>query len=209
MMRAFFALLVFLCLPLSASSQDYGEISGLVRDVDTGAAMEGLRVDVYASGEYDTPVASSFTDSKGRYFVNVSSGRYYDAYLRYGESNPSMRTPEAVRGGRSYELNFNIKESSNLTEVVVEKYGIWVVVLVAVVVLGLFASDVLFSKKRPKKSLQELKKERDDIKKVLDISHEKYLGREIDEETFRGISKDKQERLIEIESSIRDMEGGR
>lgn len=205
-MRA--SLILFMLLaPSLAMAAEQAMVSGLVRDADTGAGLSGLTVEVYKSGEYDKPVSKSTTDEGGRYEVAVESGFYYDAYLRYGGSNPTMRTPEAARGGRTYELNFNIKESSNFTEVVVGKYGIWVVVAVALIVLALIVIDIMSSRRKSGSSPADFRKERDEIQKMLDISHEKYLKREIDEETFKSITSAKQERLIELESKLKEHGG--
>ncbi|MBU0762031.1 MAG: hypothetical protein KKD39_03315, partial [Candidatus Altiarchaeota archaeon] len=203
----FFTVLFLLCLLSSQGyAQEYAIIGGLVRDVDTGVSISGLDLDVYKSGEYDKPVSSSATDSKGRYEVNVTPGFYYDVYLRYGESNPSQRTPEVAREGRVYELNFGIKESSNFTEIVIEKYGILIFAFIGLIILIMIVYDVL-SSRRGKSSLSDLVRERDQIQKMLDISHEKYLKREIDEETFKSISAGKQETLIELESKIKELGG--
>ena len=53
--------------------------------------------------------------------------------------------------------------------------------------------------------LESLERERDSIRKAKEIAEKEYLDQKIDEETFRKIIQDYEERLIEIEARIKSL----
>ena len=177
-------------------------IQGYVRDRNTGESRAGVKVELYSSDDHTNVVSSTETDDKGFYMMSVEAGRYYDVYLRVGDVNPNQRTPEIVSSGGSYAMNFNIVTESSYSDSVVEKYGFGIVVAVALLVLAIIVFDKLLSRRTHEPSVDEMKRERDEIKGMLDVAREKYHRREIDEESFREITRDEQQRLIQLEAKI-------
>jgi uncharacterized membrane protein len=198
------------CLVLAAFLQsvaaESATLEGYVQDGNTGKSMHAVIVEVYKSEDHSRVVNNTLTDGKGFYSLSVAPGPFYDVYLRMGGGSHNQRTTEAVKADGVYKLNFNIVTESSYENTIVERYGLGLVVLVAILVLALIILDLAYSKRRSP-SLADLKKEKEEIEKMVEISREKYHKREIDEETFKSISAGKQERLIEIESKIRDIEG--
>ncbi len=198
--------LVLMLLMGSAAAQ-HATVEGYVRDAKSGTSITGVNVAVYRSGDYGTTVALTETDSRGYYSVAVQPGSYYDVYLRMGGSNPNQRTSEAVSAGAVYTLNFNIASESAYGGEVVEKYGFGVVVAVALLILFIILVDQLFLRRSRKPGVKDLKGERDRLQKMLELTKSKYHRRELDEESFREITREHQQKLIELESQIKELEG--
>ncbi|MFH1056031.1 MAG: CARDB domain-containing protein [Candidatus Altiarchaeota archaeon] len=55
--------------------------------------------------------------------------------------------------------------------------------------------------------LEELVREKEELENMLSIAKAKYHRRELDEESFREITRDKQKRLIELELGIKNRQG--
>jgi len=183
-------------------------LEGYVRDGNTGQSMPNVKVDVYASEDHINLAASTKTDDKGFYSAEVQPGRFYDVYLRIGDVNPNQRTSQAVEAGGVYTLNFNIAAESSYSSDVVEKYGFGVVIAVAGLILVIILVDQLFLRRKPKEpGLEELERRRQQTEEMVAITKVKYHRREIDEESFREITRDQQEKLIEIESRIKELKG--
>ncbi|MFH0862888.1 MAG: hypothetical protein V1875_07670 [Candidatus Altiarchaeota archaeon] len=169
--------------------------------------MAGVNVEVYTSKDHTNAVASSKTDQRGFYSVTVLPGEYYDVYLRLGDVNPNQRTTEPAEAGGLYTLNFNIASESSYNSSVVEKYGFVVVVAVAFLILAVILADQLFFRRARKPRLGDLERQRDQIKEMLELARVKYHHREMDEQSFREITRSQQEKLIEIESKIKGITG--
>jgi hypothetical protein len=204
------------------------KIEGYLKDRKTGAPYPGVRIDVYPSDDHSNLVAYTQTDNKGYYSLTVPAGKYYDVYVRMGEANPTQRTNTPTVDGGVYTLNFDLESESSYSNVIVEKYGIWIVVLVSLVVLGIIFFDVVFrlifgrrkeriiveTKTTPqaqtepsKVDLNDLVKEKAEIESEIELTKTKYHKRLIDEESFREIVRDQQKKLIEIETRIKSIKG--
>lgn len=178
-------------------------IEGTITDAHTGEAVSDIQVDVYAADDKNYPVATAYTDKAGFYQVEVKKRNFYDAHILWAGGSTSDRTREAVRAGGTYVLNFQIGKETEATQSAVEKYGFGFVVVVAGFVLLIIIVDIVFSRSKKRgPSRAELVNELDEIKSILEISRQKYHKREIDELSFREISKEKQSRIIEIESKL-------
>jgi hypothetical protein len=191
---------------------------------------DGLRVEVYPTNDYSKPIASVYTNSQGYYSISLQAGEMYDVFVRVGEPNPTQRTRETLKEGGTYTLNFNVHVEDYYTSAVTEKYGFTVVVLVALVILVVILADQLVLRK--KRTLQKLERETDNLKRelgsrpaggnelaaainekkqieyMINLTKIKYHKREIDEESFREITRDYQKKLIEIEARINKLGGG-
>jgi uncharacterized membrane protein len=198
--------IILLLLGGSAAAQS-ATLQGYVRDGNSGESIPNVLVDVYASEDHVKPVASTQTDEKGFYAISVPSGRYYDVYLRTGEVNPNQRTPQTVSDRGVYTLNFNIVAESIYGTSVIDRYGVAAVVILAFVLFIIIVYDQLVARRTRKPDVAALKRERDEVQGMINLSRDKYHRREIDEESFRSITKDQQEKLIEIESKIGKIDG--
>jgi len=203
--RVFYALLLSVLAASAAAEETI--LQGYVVDGSTGRSMADVKVEVYTSEDHTNVVASSKTDPKGFYSVTVPPGGYYDVYLRLGVVNPNQRTTEPVEAGGLYTLNFNIASESAYSSPVVEKYGFAVVVVVAFIILAVIFADQLFFRRARKPKLGDLERQRDQIRERIELTRAKYHHREMDEQSFREITKSQQEKLIEIESNIRELTG--
>ena len=219
---AVFTLLIAL---LTLSSAQNAELQGYVKDRKTGAPYAGINVDIYPSDDHSRPAAQTQTDSKGYYSATVPPGKYYDVYARIGDTNPTYRTSAAVAEGGVYIMDFNIDAESSYTNIVVEKYGFWIVVLVAFIILAVILADTavrMLSRRRegsmeagvqaragekPADELGGLLKDKQEIESMIELSKSKYHKRLIDDESFREIVRDQQKNLIEVEAKIRSLKG--
>jgi len=183
-------------------------VQGYVKDAKTGKSMAGVKVDVYPSQDHSIAVAAVETDSKGFYSVTVPPGSYYDVYLVVGDVNPNQRTTSATEAGGVYTINFNMDSESNYSNSVVDKYGVEIVIGVAALILLLIVVDQVMGRRSSKApGASDLKRQRDQIAEMINLAKGKYHRREIDEESFREITRDQQERIIELESKIKALEG--
>ena len=209
-MRLVFVVLAvtLLLAPYGAAETGIATIEGYVRDSNSGNSIPDLRVVVYTSDDHGNIVTGARTDGNGFYSVNVSAGRYYDVYLRTEVGNPNQRTTEDLRAGAVYPVNFNVAVESSYQNTIIDKYGIGIVIAVALLVVMLIVYDQLSSRAKSKgPGLEEIKRERDQLQEMVNMAKAKYHRREIDEESFREITRDQQERLIELESRIKVLEG--
>jgi uncharacterized membrane protein len=189
------------------SEPDYATISGYVRDAKTGASIRNVRVEIFPSSDHSSPTFSTQTDERGYYVARVTPGDYYDIYLRMGDLNPSQRTTTSAEGGSSYTVNFNIVTESNYQNTVVERYGIGLALAVAVVVLMVIVFDRLVALRGSRApSIDELRRQRDALIETIGLARGKYHKREIDEESFREITREEQMKLLELESKIKTLE---
>jgi 5-hydroxyisourate hydrolase-like protein (transthyretin family) len=221
------SLLILSCSQITAESN--ATIYGFVTDQNTGEPFKEVKVEIFYSTDHSTPIATLTTDSKGFYNTTVSENRNYDIYVRLGKTNPMQTT--YVGEGYVQQVDFKIGMKSVGGENITEEGGFWIVVAVAVVILGVILVDQLYLRKKrvmrelevERKRLEEkledkiegsedelttLKKERDRIDYMINLTKTKFHKRKLDEESFREIVRDYQKRLIEIETRIKELEGG-
>jgi uncharacterized membrane protein len=208
-MRIHFAALAAMLLIAYCSAQSESAIiRGHVLDPNTGWPFANLTVDVFASDDHSSPVATVETDGKGLYAVTVPPGKYYDIYVRTGKENPTQRTVSIVGKNTESVIDFNIDERVVYQSSFVDTYGQELVVGLAALMLLMIVVDQFFLHRKPNApGLPELKAERDRIQEMLNVARGKYHKREIDEESFREITRDQQGKLIELESKIKALEG--
>ncbi|MFH1402967.1 MAG: carboxypeptidase regulatory-like domain-containing protein [Candidatus Altiarchaeota archaeon] len=210
-------------------AQETAVIEGHIRDGNNGAPYSNLRVDIFKTGDFNKPVASTYSNSNGYFNTTVSPGSYYDIYVRMGETNPNQRTSSVVEANGVYTVNFDISAESTYSDDVVEKYGFWMVVLVALLILFLiFVDQLFFRRKRIIRDLEErqshlqnkldqakpegdelsaLQHEMHELEYMINLTKIKYHKRGIDEESYREIIRDYQKRLIEVEAKIKSLKG--
>lgn len=223
-MRRLLLLLVILVYTVSAQEQN-ATIQGYVKDV-SGAPMVDVSVDIYSTDNLNKAFAYTKTDDNGFYKVDVEPGKYYDILVRDGSVNPKQRTKDVVRENSINTLNFEISTETSYSEVMIEKYGFWIVVVVAVIILFVILGDQLFMRRkrkiraleRERSELEErikgeesgetvdeytkLKREKDNVEYMLNLSKIKYHKRQLDEESFREIVRDYQKQLIAVEAKM-------
>jgi uncharacterized membrane protein len=202
-MKCLHVSLIILFLAGLGCSSGTASLKGIVTDAGSGKSLEGIEVEVFETGDYSAPVAAAKTDDMGCYEVTVGTGRYYDVYLRLGSVNPNQRTPEAVREGAAYTLNFNIIRESSYEGAAPERYASVMLIILAFSLILLAVYDRVFTEGRPKVSVDDLDRAKREVEDMIELSRQKYHRREIDEDGFREISKRQQERLIEIESKLK------
>jgi len=218
------SLLIFICHQGSAESN--ATICGYVLDKDTGRPFENTKVEIFYSMDHSRPVATLITDERGYYNTTVLGDRGYDIYVRVGKQN--FHRPIYIEGGSIQHVDFNIIIKS-IIESVIEESGFWIVVVVAVIILGIILLDQLYLRKRrvmreleierqklerklesevegAEDELTTLKKEKDRMEYMINLTKTKYHKRKLDEESFREIVRDYQKRLIEVETRIKELE---
>ncbi|MCX6695124.1 MAG: carboxypeptidase-like regulatory domain-containing protein [Candidatus Altiarchaeota archaeon] len=219
----FLTLAILFFMGTQAIAVENAKIEGYVKDGKTGTPYKDVNIEVYQSDDHSAPVGSVKTDAKGYYSLPVQPGKYYDIYVRTGDVNPTQRTNSATIEGGVYTLNFDLYAESTYSNVVVEKYGFWIVVVVSFIVLAVILFDMVFRRgkkeeyksthlesatvEQPAESLDKLAKEKAEIESMIELSRSKYHKREIDEESFREIVRDQQKKLIEIEARTRSLKG--
>jgi len=209
-MRALWSVLILLAIAGCCAGQDgQAVINGRVYDAKNETrGIADMTVEVTASNDPTTVVASIRTDSRGYYSTTVPSGKLYDIWIRDVNPNPQQRTPSVVKDGDTSTFNFRVDIQSSYQNIILEKYGYWIVIAVAALVLAAIILDqMLLHRKSKGPGLAELKRQRDQMQEMVNLAKSKYHKREIDEESFREITRDQQEKLIEVESKIRELEG--
>lgn len=219
------SLLILICFRVSAEST--ATIYGYVLDEGTGKPFENTKVEIFYSDDHSKPVATLTTDSKGYYNTTVPADKNYDIYVRLGKVNPTQTT--YVGEGYVQQVDFKINMQSISRGEITEESGFWIVVVVALIILGIILLDQLYLRKRrimreleierqklekklesevegTEDELTTLKKERDRIQYMINLTKTKYHKRKLDEESFREIVRDYQKRLIEIETRIKELE---
>ncbi len=218
-------LLISACLHASAESN--AAIYGYVTDKNTGKPYANTRVEIFYADDHSKPIATLTTDLKGYYNATVPADKNYDIYVRVGKKHPQ----QTVYVGEGYvqQVDFEINMQSVGGGDITEEGGFWIVVAVAVIILGVVLLDQLYLRKRrvmrelemerqklEKKlgneiegvedELTTLKKERDRIEYMINLTKTKFHKRKLDEESFREIVRDYQKKLIEIETRIKELE---
>lgn len=212
-------------LLIQFSSADNAIIQGYVRDKSTGAPFRNVVVEIYSTDDSSRPIASTRTNDQGFYGAEVVPEKYYDVFVRVGDPNPNQRTSTIVVNNSVYTINFEIQSEISHSQVMIERYGFWIVVIVATVILVIILIDQIFlRKKRIIKSLEQekevlekklekeevtaedemtrLQKETDQIEYMINLTKIKFHKRQLDEESFREIVRDYQKKLIELEAKI-------
>jgi uncharacterized membrane protein len=196
-------LIVFLLLGSFVCSQDLARVEGVVKDADSGMRLSGALVEIMKDGSAQ-PVNITVSDNNGFYSFHVEPWSFYTVYVRHGDSADMFKTPEAVRPGSVNTLNVNIRTAKpGVGGYVLERVGLGIVLLASILILGIVFIGLFKPKKES--SLSDLKMRRNEIKNIMEVSHQKYLRREIDEQTYRAISQGKQQELVEIESKLMKM----
>jgi len=221
------SLLIFIVFSQFALSESgIGKIDGTILDSNTGSPLIGLKVEVYPSSDHSLKIGETATDKSGKYLIQVPSEDTYDVYVRTGETHPTLRT--YVSDNSLNTLDFKISQSTTLNSAETEKYGFWLVVAVAALIVFLILIDQLFLRKKRvigdldrerqliEKRLEEgkdsqgedlddlskLNKEKIRIEFMINSTRRKYHKNQIDEESFREIVRDYQKQLIEVEAKI-------
>jgi hypothetical protein len=219
-------LLTITCFQTSADSN--ATIYGYVKETGTGRPYENVRVDIFYADDHSKAVATLTTDGKGYYNTTVTGDMGYDIYVRVGNRN--FHRPIYIEGGSIKGVDFEITIKS-VFESLTEEGGLWIVVVVAIIILGIILLDQIYLRKRrvmrelelerkkleerleievdgPEDELMKLKKDRDRIQYMINLTKTKFHKRKLDEESFREIVRDYQKRIIEIETRITELESG-
>lgn len=224
--KIYLAFILIIALTHHVSAESNATLHGYVLDEDTGNPYKDTKIDIFYSDDHSKPFATLNTDGKGYYNITVPADKSYDIYVRVGEVNPQQTT--YVREGQVQLVNFKIR-MQNVWESVTGGGGFGIVVVVAIIILGVVLLDQLYLRKRrvmrelemerqklEKKlgneiegvedELTTLKKERDRIEYMINLTKTKFHKRKLDEESFREIVRDYQKKLIEIETRIKELE---
>lgn len=220
------SLILLSAIPI-ASAQSAAFLTGCVIDRDSGIPFNGTLVDVYDAADHTTPLSSVYTDTRGCYNTSVKPGNY-DIYVRIGISNPTQSV--YVQAGQIQQVDFKISMKSVREEQLTGSSMFWIQVAIAGVILAVIVIDQLFFKKKRilgelaaerskleaemKKDdgwgwygeLSNLKKEKKQLEYMINLTRTKYHERSINEESYREIIRDYQEKLIEVEAKIAAME---
>lgn len=222
----FVLLIVMLFLPGGVIAETKALIEGYVTDKDTGKPFVNVSAEVYPALDHSSPLASLYTDEKGYYNVSVPPGNY-DIYVRVGKTNPMQSV--YVQSGQIQSIDFKISMKSISEEQMTSSGMFWIQVIIAGLILVVILVDQLFFKKKRilsdleaersrieaelKKSeaggldeLSRLKKDKNQLEYMINLTRTKYHQRSINEESFREIIRDYQEKLIEIEAKIATLE---
>ncbi|MFH0860989.1 MAG: carboxypeptidase-like regulatory domain-containing protein [Candidatus Altiarchaeota archaeon] len=222
--------IILALLVLSASdilAQDNATIQGYVMDDISSMPYSNVEVMVFSSDDHASPVANAMTNASGYYSVQVPAGRHYRVVIS-GRDFSDSYTTKLLEEGVVYPINFKGQVETNVEARVVEKYGFWIVVVVALVILSIILADQFFLRRRriisgleresreletriEKTEIKEgdevsrLRKERDQIGYMINLTKIKFHKRNIDEESFREIVRDYQKKLIEIEAKLNEL----
>lgn len=211
----------------SAGAAPQAFLDGCVLDKDTGMPFNGTLVEVYDVADHTKPASSIYTDGRGCYNTSVNPGNY-DIYVRIGRANPTQSV--YVQAGQIQQVDFRISMKSVTEEQLTSSSMFWIQVAVAGIILAVIVVDQLFFKKKRilgelaaersklesemKKDegwgwygeLSNLKKEKKQLEYMINLTRTKYHERSINEESYREIIRDYQEKLIEVEAKIAAME---
>ena len=208
--RAVISLIILTAvMPAFSTAVSTAFIEGYVTDKDTGRPFEKVLVETFNVSDHTNPVTACETDKRGYYNMSVPPGNY-DVYVRVGKSNPTQSV--YVQGGEIQTINFKVRMESVVEDIPVETLGFGIVIAIAILIVIVIAIDQLFLKKKrsvegsatekPKETLEDLEKEKAQIDHMIELTRQKYHQRKINEESFREIIRDYQEKLIEIEAKI-------
>lgn len=226
MAKTMFMILLVSYIASQVTAQGNATIYGYIRDDVSGMPYTNREVKIFSSDDHTTPEAITQTNASGYYSMQVPAGRYYNVVVQIGEGfSDSSMTGMLAEGGVN-QVNFIGHVETHVETRVIEKYGFWMVVVVAFVILGIiFADQIFLRKKRLLSELEQekqkieakleqnekiddvddiskLKKERDQVEYMINLTKIKFHKRKIDEESFREIARDYQKKLIEIEAKL-------
>jgi len=215
----------FSLIASTACSASVAYVEGFVKDKDTGRPFENVVVEVFNTSSPNTPVASMVTDANGFYNVSVSKGNY-EIFVRVGSSNP--RQSVYVQSGEIQHIDFVIDKKSITGESITSNPMTLLQIGIAVLILlGILADQLFFRKRRVATGLAAetariereiksagsgvddltgLRNEKKQLEYMIDLTRTKYHQRAINEESFREIIRDYQEKLIEVEAKIAALE---
>jgi len=218
-------LAVVLLMPLPVVAAGTASIDGHIIDKDTGKHLAGLLVEAINVSDGKT-VASSITDESGYYSMNVSPGNY-DVFVRIGEKQPSQSL--FVQTGQIQSLDFKISMKSISEQQMTQSPLFWAQIILAGFILLIIIIDQLFFKRKrilsdlaaersrlevelkkgdetSRDEISKLKKDKSQLEYMINLTRTKYHERSINEESFREIIRDYQEKLIEVEAKMAALE---
>jgi hypothetical protein len=223
------SLILVSALP-AASAQSAAFLAGCVTNKDNGMPFNGTLVQVYDVAEPNNAVSSVYTDVKGCYNTSVKPGNY-NIYVRIGNTHPTQSV--YVQAGQIQQVDFRISMKSVLEEQLTSSNMFWIQVGIAGIILAVIVVDQLFFKKKRilgelaaertkleaemKKDegwgwygeVNNLRKEKKQLEYMINLTRTKYHERSINEESYREIIRDYQEKLIEVEAKIAALESDR
>ncbi len=222
-MKKIYLFILVAALAASVSAEYDATIYGYVTDQKTGAPFSDVQVDVFFSDDPSTPFVTVQTDERGFYNASVHGDRNYDIYVRMGSNHPHQETYVGRNEVRGHSFTINMETISEQT--IIDQPYFWVIALIAILVVGVIVFDEIFMRKRKisgleaeKEKLTEriestvetdeltaLEKKRDRINLMVKMAQLKFHKRQLDEESFREIIRDKQKELIEIEARISEL----
>jgi hypothetical protein len=222
-------LAVILLIPSQAAAAGTASIEGYVTDKDSGKPFAGVQIETYNVSDHSKPVASSITDERGYYSMNVSPGNY-DIYVRTGKTNPWQSV--YLQAGQLQSIDFRISMTSISDEQMTSSPLFWAQIILAGLILLIIVIDQLFFKRKRilsdlaaertklevelkkgdeigQDEIGMLKKDKSQLEYMINLTRTKYHQRSINEESFREIIRDYQEKLIEVEAKIAALESDR
>ena len=205
------------------TAQENAIIYGHVLDEKTGAPLNNVLVEIFASEDPAHPVVSDYTNDKGFFNSTVAGNKNYEIYVRLGEKNPKQSV--YVTSGAIQEVKFMVSMETISEMDIIEQPYFLIFVAIAVLVIGVILFDELYIRRRKISALETdkerlknkiestveldevstLEKKRDRIELMIKMAQLKFHKRQIDDESFREIVRDKQKDLIEIEARLSEI----
>ncbi len=222
-MKKSFILFLVTALLATATAEQNAVIYGYVLDEKTGTPLDNVQVDIFMSEDPSRAVVSKHTDSRGFFNTSVQGNKNYDIYIRLGEKNPKQSV--YVSSGAIQKVNFIVSMERISEQDIIEQPYFLVFVAIAVLVIGVILFDEVYMRHRKISALETdkeklksriestveldevstLEKKRDRIELMIKMAQLKFHKRQIDDESFREIVRDKQKDLIEIEARLSEL----
>ena len=207
----------------AAGAQQNAIIYGYVLDEKTGAPLDKVVVEIFASDDPSRAIVSRYTDSRGFFNASVQGNRNYEIYVRLGDKNPKQSV--YVTGGAIQEVRFVVSMETISEQNIIEQPYFLVFAVIAVLVIGVILFDEVYMRRRKISALETdkeklknriestveldevstLEKKRDRIELMIKMAQLKFHKRKLDDESFREIVRDKQKDLIEIEARLSEL----
>jgi|GEM_PF-2637595 len=207
----------------AAGAQQNAIIYGNVVDDKTGKPLDNVMVEIFASDDPSKAVVSMYSDSKGFFNASVRGNRNYDIYVRLGDRNPKQSV--YVTGGAIQEIKFVVSMETISEQNIIEQPYFLVFAVIAVLVIGVILFDEVYMRRRKISALETdkeklknriestveldevstLEKKRDRTELMIKMAQLKFHKRQLDDESFREIVRDKQKDLIEIEARLTEL----
>ena len=207
----------------AAGAQQNAIIYGYVLDEKTGAPLDKVVVEIFASDDPSRAIVSRYTDSRGFFNASVQGNKNYEIYVRLGDKNPKQSV--YVTGGAIQEVRFVVSMETINEQNIIEQPYFLVFAVIAVLVIGVILFDEVYMRRRKISALETdkeklknriestveldevstLEKKRDRIELMIKMAQLKFHKRKLDDESFREIVRDKQKDLIEIEARLSEL----